>query len=137
MCKHGNASGWDSSYGERMHKYFFTSLGHNTQRRHALFATQLANRRFESFTIDKAVNHSSGDLMDIGEDDEVCAQEVHDGCQDVTLDPREYNYNDEDIPRYPDFKGRGKFWLENISTTHDEYDLTWKDRDAHDSKKKP
>ena len=93
MCKHGNASGWDSSYGERMHKYFFTSLGKNTQRRHALFATQLAHRRFESFTIDKAVHHTEDSLMDLSNDDDLIDPREADDKEDPFLNNDEFNYH--------------------------------------------
>ena len=43
MCQHGNGDGWDSSYGERMHGFFLTKVGHNTQRMFENFASQLAD----------------------------------------------------------------------------------------------
>ena len=138
MCKHGNASGWDSSYGERMHKFFFTSLGHNTQRRHALFATQLANRRWENFTIDTAVNHSNGHLMDMEDsDNESCDDGGEKDGHELTQE-YEWNYHDSNIPRYPDYKGRGKYTVTRYVSdgTEGEFHLKWTDRDAHDSKKK-
>ena len=138
MCKHGNAEGWDSSYGERMHQHFFTRLGHNTQRRHALFAQQIATRRYEFFTVDTAINHSNYLLMDNQKD---CHAE-HDDDEDENdhLNQEiQWNYHDDNIPRNDQFTGTGKYEVIKSLDEEDDsimFDLRWKDRDAHDSKKK-
>ena len=55
MCRRGN-----------IHEHFFTRLGHNTQRRHENFVTQLADRIWEDFTMETSVNALSDELMDLG-----------------------------------------------------------------------
>ena len=44
QIRHGNGQGWDSEHGERMHQWFFTRMGRQTQRRTCNFAILVAQR---------------------------------------------------------------------------------------------
>ena len=62
-----------------MHQIFFTRLGYNTQRRHEVLATELADRRYEDMTLQTATNHLRDTLMDDGkaDDDELYEEGIN------------------------------------------------------------
>ena len=68
QIRHGNGQCWDSEHGERMHQYFFTQIGHQTQRRLRNFTIQVAFRYYENFTIDFRINSSRDSLVDLGKE---------------------------------------------------------------------
>ena len=132
--KHGNGSCWDSSHGERMHQIFFTRLGYNTQRRFELFATELAERRYEDMTLQTATNHMRDKLMGPGNHDDDDDEKYEEG----TSAEGKWNYHDEKIPRSNSFSGMGEYSIQSNGCENGDLDfcLKWKDRDAHVIRKK-
>ena len=144
ICRHGSGDGWDSQYGERMHQHFFTTLGRNTQRRHDQFAPQLADRRFESITIETASNAVSDQLISWGKSDDDDDDEVDNLYEEGFESQRDnvgspaWNYHDANIPLSTTFLGSGRYAAsasaplnetgDNSDNHIRDYDVTWKDR---------
>jgi len=96
IFRHGCGDGTDSQHGERMHQEFIGKIARNTQRRSSTFVEQLAQRRHDNFTIEKAVESNVGELMSLpGGGDGQREPTAH---SDLNATPQCWSYYDHDIP---------------------------------------
>ena len=147
QLRHGNGQGWDSSHTERMHQYFFTRIGGQTQRRSSTFAKQVANRLYEITTIDACIDKFQTQLLHM--ETEQYSGEVDDkhlffdnqhelgNNGSASINTPKFSYYDSDLPAVSRCDTSGKYTLSFDPQTNDitKIDVNWKDSVAQKAKK--
>ena len=133
-CRLGSGGESNSSHSERMHQYFLTRLGYQTRQRTHNFAQHVSTRYYEAFSIDKAEECASDQLMDLADVDKHWKEEDNEDVEDGMESQLEWNYHDEDISMTSDLTQHlGKYGATAIeSETRDKermYEVKWNNRD--------
>ena len=115
-----------------MHKWFFTQMGHQTQRKTCNFAIQVANRFFENFAVEIGINASYNQLMDLGKELDTC--KIDDEYElNNTHNSNNFmlNYHTESLQRIGEYIGHGKYNLSFEMCELDEVNYSIRRNDYH------
>ena len=145
---HGVGDGWTSEHLERMHQFFVTQIGRQTQQRTKTIARDISIRRWEGRTIDTMVECIGSQLMSGPIVDHPCEEEYEahtnsnnsvgetyayesdDELSECGNDPNaKWNYHDEGLPKIDTVVGGGRYSLDfhvgDVTTKEIDYGVDW------------